>query len=127
MLLNNIGFVWQKQGLYETPPRRRGPIGPPLLSISHVVPGPISKNIHNHAPLYPDPIASSTPNLHCDTPKSRHSGAGVPACVRTDSSGAEQGQFARMIGVSVTTLQNWEQGRRHPRAVLEALHDFGPA
>jgi putative transcriptional regulator len=48
-----------------------------------------------------------------------------------------QGQFARMIGVSVTTLQNWEQGRRqphgparallkvasrNPRAVLEALH-----
>jgi putative transcriptional regulator len=48
-----------------------------------------------------------------------------------------QGQFARMIGVSVTTLQNWEQGRRqphgparallkvasrNPRAVLQALH-----
>jgi len=53
-----------------------------------------------------------------------------------------QGQFARMIGVSVTTLQNWEQGRRHPRgparallriaarnprAVLEALHDLRAA
>ena len=48
-----------------------------------------------------------------------------------------QGQFAHMIGVSVTTLQNWEQGRRQPhgparallkvasrdpRAVLKALH-----
>lgn len=48
-----------------------------------------------------------------------------------------QNQFARMIGVSVTTLQNWEQGRRqphgparallkvaskNPKAVLEALH-----
>lgn len=48
-----------------------------------------------------------------------------------------QSQFARMIGVSVTTLQNWEQGRRaphgparallkvaseNPKAVLEALH-----
>jgi putative transcriptional regulator len=48
-----------------------------------------------------------------------------------------QTAFARMIGVSVRTLQNWEQGRREPRgpakalltvveqqpkAVLEALH-----
>jgi putative transcriptional regulator len=48
-----------------------------------------------------------------------------------------QGQFAHMIGVSVDTLQNWEQGRRRPegpalallrvaevapKAVLEALH-----
>jgi len=32
-----------------------------------------------------------------------------------------QGQFARMIGVSVTTLQNWEQGRRHPRGPARAL------
>ncbi len=48
-----------------------------------------------------------------------------------------QAQFAHMIGVSITTLQNWEQGRRQPQgpakallkvasekpeAVLEALH-----
>ena len=48
-----------------------------------------------------------------------------------------QGEFALMIGVSVRTLQNWEQGRRkpegpakallriasrNPRAVLDALH-----
>ena len=48
-----------------------------------------------------------------------------------------QTEFAMMIGVSVRTLQNWEQGRRkpegpakallriasqNPRAVLEALH-----
>lgn len=48
-----------------------------------------------------------------------------------------QGEFALMIGVSVRTLQNWEQGRRspegpakallkvashNPRAILEALH-----
>jgi putative transcriptional regulator len=32
-----------------------------------------------------------------------------------------QGQFANMIGVSVTTLQNWEQGRRHPRGPARAL------
>lgn len=48
-----------------------------------------------------------------------------------------QSEFARMIGVSSRTLQNWEQGRRNPegpakallkiaarnpKAVLEALH-----
>lgn len=48
-----------------------------------------------------------------------------------------QSEFAMMIGVSVRTLQNWEQGRRkpegpakallrvaskNPKAVLEALH-----
>lgn len=48
-----------------------------------------------------------------------------------------QAEFSRMIGVSIKTLQNWEQGRREPegpakallrvvekepRAVLSALH-----
>ena len=48
-----------------------------------------------------------------------------------------QNEFAHMIGVSVRTLQNWEQGRRmpdgpakallrvasrNPKAVLDALH-----
>ena len=50
---------------------------------------------------------------------------------------ASQPEFALMIGVSVATLRNWEQGRRtpdgpalallrvaarNPRAVAEALH-----
>src|SRR2546427_10707800 len=53
------------------------------------------------------------------------------------SLGASQSEFALMIGVSVATLQNWEQGRRtpdgpalallrvaarNPRAGAEALH-----
>ena len=48
-----------------------------------------------------------------------------------------QAQFARLIGIPRTTLQNWEQGRtepdapakallkvaaKHPEAVLDALH-----
>jgi putative transcriptional regulator len=56
--------------------------------------------------------------------------------VRTDL-GQSQSEFARMIGVSVATLRNWEQGRRtpdgpalallqvaahNPAAVVEALH-----
>lgn len=50
---------------------------------------------------------------------------------------ASQATFARMIGVSLDTLQNWEQGRRrpegpalallkiaknNPRALIKALH-----
>jgi len=34
---------------------------------------------------------------------------------------ASQSQFARMIGVSVDTVQNWEQGRRTPRGPAMAL------
>jgi len=51
--------------------------------------------------------------------------------------GTSQSEFALMIGVSVATLRNWEQGRRtpdgpalallrvaarNPKAVIEALH-----
>ena len=32
-----------------------------------------------------------------------------------------QEEFARMIGVSVATLQNWEQGRRRPEGPARAL------
>lgn len=32
-----------------------------------------------------------------------------------------QAEFARMIGVSVSTLQNWEQGRRQPQGPARAL------
>lgn len=32
-----------------------------------------------------------------------------------------QVEFAHMIGVSVATLQNWEQGRRRPRGPAQAL------
>ncbi len=54
-----------------------------------------------------------------------------------DNLNVSQDEFALMIGVSVRTLQNWEQGRRkpegpakallriasrNPRAILDALH-----
>ena len=35
--------------------------------------------------------------------------------------GLSQGQFARLIGVSKRTLENWEQGRRHPTGPAKAL------
>jgi putative transcriptional regulator len=62
-----------------------------------------------------------------------------PADVRAvrNKLGTSQSEFALMIGVSVATLRNWEQGRRtpdgpalallrvaarNPKAVIEALH-----
>ena len=32
-----------------------------------------------------------------------------------------QSEFAHMIGVSISTLQNWEQGRRRPEGPARAL------
>ena len=32
-----------------------------------------------------------------------------------------QGQFARLLGVSVRTLQDWEQGRREPSGAAKTL------
>ncbi len=32
-----------------------------------------------------------------------------------------QADFAHTIGVNTRTLQNWEQGRRHPRGPAQAL------
>ncbi len=46
-----------------------------------------------------------------------------PADVRAirDSLGKSQTEFAMMIGVSVATLRNWEQGRRTPDGPAQAL------
>lgn len=40
--------------------------------------------------------------------------------IRTDL-GLSQSEFALLIGVSVATLQNWEQGRRQPEGPARAL------
>jgi len=43
-----------------------------------------------------------------------------------ESIGFSQSKFAALIGVSVRTLQNWEQGHRHPtgpaRVLLKLVH-----
>jgi putative transcriptional regulator len=46
-----------------------------------------------------------------------------PADVRAIRSklGKSQSEFALMIGVSIATLQNWEQGRRRPEGPAQAL------
>ncbi len=35
--------------------------------------------------------------------------------------GISQGQFAAMLGVSKRTVENWEQGRRHPTGPARSL------
>lgn len=42
----------------------------------------------------------------------------VAALIRT---GLSQMQFAKLIGVSIRTLQEWEQGRRKPSGAAQAL------
>jgi len=46
-----------------------------------------------------------------------------PADVRAIRSklGKSQSEFALMIGVSIATLQNWEQGRRRPEGPAQVL------
>lgn len=46
-------------------------------------------------------------------------GADVPKIRR--ELGLSQQQFASMVGVSVATLRNWEQGRREPQGPARAL------
>lgn len=38
-----------------------------------------------------------------------------------EKSGLSQSQFAALLGVSVRTLQDWEQGRREPSAAAKTL------
>lgn len=38
-----------------------------------------------------------------------------------EKTGLSQSRFASLIGVSKRTLENWEQGRRHPTGPAKAL------
>lgn len=38
-----------------------------------------------------------------------------------EKTGLTQAEFSKMIGVSIRTLQNWEQGRREPEGPAKAL------
>ncbi len=38
-----------------------------------------------------------------------------------ERSGLSQAQFAALLGVSIRTLQDWEQGRREPSAAARTL------
>lgn len=38
-----------------------------------------------------------------------------------EKSGLTQAEFSKLLGVSVRTLQDWEQGRREPNAAAQTL------
>lgn len=38
-----------------------------------------------------------------------------------EKTGLTQAEFAKLLGVSVRTLQDWEQGRREPNAAAKTL------
>jgi putative transcriptional regulator len=44
-----------------------------------------------------------------------------PAAAARQKSGLSQADFARLLGVSIRTLQDWEQGRRNPTGAARSL------
>ena len=53
--------------------------------------------------------------------KGKTSVAYSPVIAARKASGLSQAQFAALLGVSVRTLQGWEQGRRQPTGAAKTL------
>ena len=51
----------------------------------------------------------------------RYTVESFPIVRAREKSGLSQAQFAALLGVSVRTLQEWEQGRREPSAAAKTL------
>lgn len=75
--------------------------------------------------LFDDLVASVTQagRIHRGETKASRTFVFQPEDVRKirDKLHKSQSEFAQMIGVSVSTLQNWEQGRRQPEGPARAL------
>jgi putative transcriptional regulator len=51
----------------------------------------------------------------------RYTASSYPIIRAREKSGLSQEKFAALLGVSVRTLQDWEQGRREPNAAAKTL------
>jgi len=51
----------------------------------------------------------------------RYTVESYPIVRAMEKSGLSQAKFAELLGVSVRTLQDWEQGRREPNAAAKTL------
>lgn len=51
----------------------------------------------------------------------RFTAASYPILRAREKSGLSQAEFAGLLGVSVRTLQDWEQGRRQPSGAARSL------
>ncbi len=51
----------------------------------------------------------------------RYTPGSYPIVRAREKSGLSQAKFAGLLGVSVRTLQDWEQGRREPNAAAKTL------
>lgn len=51
----------------------------------------------------------------------RYTTESYPIVRAREKSGLSQAEFARLLGVSVRTIQDWEQGRREPSAAAKTL------
>ena len=51
----------------------------------------------------------------------RYTAGSYPIVRARERSGLSQAKFAALLGVSVRTLQDWEQGRREPNAAAKTL------
>ena len=51
----------------------------------------------------------------------RYTVASYPIVRAREKSGLSQARFAALLGVSVRTLQEWEQGRREPNGAAKTL------
>jgi putative transcriptional regulator len=51
----------------------------------------------------------------------RYTIGSYPIVRAREKSGLSQAEFAQLLGVSIRTIQDWEQGRREPNAAAKTL------
>ena len=81
------------------------------------------------AKRFPSSDTTQSRTMHCAENESAkpsvHDATLIPAIIaRRRSLGLTQLEFARRLGVSVRTYQEWEQGRRRPSAMAERILQY---